>query len=480
MTFTSLVFALFLAGVFLLHWARPHRRWQNGVLLGASYAFYGWWDGRFAGLMLGASLMDYLLGRAIAAAPDRGRRRALLGVSLAANLGLLGFFKYSNFFADSAAVLLGSLGWNLGTSTLHILLPVGISFYTFQTLSYTVDIYRGQFAPRRDVVEYLAFVSFFPQLVAGPIERATHLLPQFGKARAFAADTAVAGCRLVLWGLVKKMLVADPLGTVVDGILGRSGTASAPEVLLATVGFGFQIYGDFSGYSDMAAGLGRLFGIELSRNFAFPYFARSLPEFWRRWHISLSSWFKDYVYIPLGGKRGRPAETARNLLLTLLLSGLWHGAAWHFVAWGAWHGLGLAAVQAWRARRPGPGPAPRDEPTGRDLPALLATGAFVSGGWVWFRAADLGEALHLFAVLLLGWTEPGVPGLAGLLLRQHAPVLAGTALMLAVEWLGRRRWDPIAWERLPGPARWAGYTAAFWLLLALGTRRTAEFIYFQF
>ncbi|MFM7101409.1 MAG: MBOAT family O-acyltransferase, partial [Verrucomicrobiota bacterium] len=279
MTFTSLVFALFLAGVFVLHWAAPQRRWQNAVLLGGSYVFYGWWDWRFAGLMLGASLLDYCLGRAIAAAPSGGRRRALLGLSLAANLGLLGFFKYFNFFADSAAVLLGSLGGNLGTSTLQIVLPVGISFYTFQTLSYTVDIYRGQFAPRRDVVEYLAFVSFFPQLVAGPIELATHLLPQFGKTRVFAADAAVAGCRLVLWGLVKKMLVADHLGLVVDEIFGRSRSATAPEVLLATVGFGFQIYGDFSGYSDIAAGLGRLFGIELSRNFAFPYFARSLPEF---------------------------------------------------------------------------------------------------------------------------------------------------------------------------------------------------------
>lgn len=478
MTFTSLVFGLFLAGVFALHWALPRRRWQNGVLLAGSYVFYGWWDWRFAGLMLGASLMDYVLGRAIAAAPTRRRRKALLGVSLAANLGLLGFFKYFNFFADSAALLLGSLGWNVGTSTLHIILPVGISFYTFQTLSYTVDIYRGEFEPSRDVIEYLAFVSFFPQLVAGPIERAAHLLPQFAKARVFAAGAAVAGCRLILWGLVKKMLVADNLGPVVDGIFGRTATATAPELLLATVGFGFQVYGDFSGYSDMAAGLGRLFGIELSRNFAFPYFARSLPEFWRRWHISLSSWFRDYVYIPLGGNRGRTAETARNILLTLVLSGLWHGAAWHFVAWGLWHGLGLAAAHAWRLRRGAPGAG--SPSTARDLPAMLGTFAFVTAGWIWFRAADPGEALHIFRGLATGWVEPGTLATTTMLLGQHAAVLVGTLLMVGTEWLGRRRWDPVAWERLPRPARWAGYTAVFWLLLALGTRRTAEFIYFQF
>ncbi len=477
MSFASLTFFLFLPLVFAAHWAGRGRRWQNAVLLLASYLFYAWWDWRFCGLMLTASLSDWAVGRALGRTRAPGKRRLLLGVSLLVDLGLLGFFKYFNFFADSLALALAAAGVEINTSSLNLVLPVGISFYTFQTLSYTLDIYGGRQRPHRGLLEYLAFVSFFPQLVAGPIERARELLPQFCRRRTFSPAWAVSGCRLILWGLAKKLLLADHLGTVVDAVYVRADTAGAAELALATLAFAFQIYADFAAYSDIAAGVGRLFGIRLTRNFALPYFAPNLAEFWRRWHVTLSRWFRDYVYIPLGGSRVPWPRHLANLMATFLLSGLWHGAAWHFVAWGGWHGLGVVVAHLWRERR-----RRRGEIADRPWTRALSGGAtflFVSAGWVWFRAASVDEAARILGRIAAGAFNPAVWAGLGPALAQNAAWLAGLGGFVLIEWLGRARWNPLAWERLPRPARWAGYTALLWAILLWGGRST-EFIYFQF
>ncbi|MGZ8938621.1 MAG: MBOAT family O-acyltransferase, partial [Limisphaerales bacterium] len=300
----------------------------------SSYVFYGWWDWRFCFLMLASSLIDYFAGNAIHRSTSPRARRTFLYFAITANLTFLGVFKYFHFFTDSLVIALAAVGLELNTTTFSIILPVGISFYTFQTLSYTIDIYRRQFAPQKSLLDYLCFVSFFPQLVAGPIERAAHLLPQFQTPRSFSDADARAGLRLILWGLMKKMLVADNIGPIVDEAFNAPSGVFGSVLLLATVLFAFQIYCDFSAYSDIAAGTAKLFGIRLMRNFAYPYFSQSLTEFWRRWHISLSTWFRDYVYFPLGGNRVAPSLVYRNLLIICVVSGLWHGAAWTFVIWG--------------------------------------------------------------------------------------------------------------------------------------------------
>jgi len=485
MSFASIPFFVFLPLVFFLHYARPGRRWQNGVLLGASYFFYGWWDYRFCFLMGASSLVDYYAGLWIDLEPDLARRKRILVAALGANLAVLGVFKYFNFFADSLAIVASTLGLDLNLTTLRILLPVGISFYTFQTMSYTIDIYRGKFRPRHDVIEYLAFVSFFPQLVAGPIERATSLLPQFHTARAFSPADAREGGRLILWGLAKKMVLADNLGALVNNAYTAPAAVTAAELALATVAFAFQIYCDFSAYSDIAVGTAKLFGIRLTRNFAYPYFSQSISEFWRRWHISLSSWLRDYVFFPLGGSRAAPPRVARNLLLTALVSGLWHGAAWHFVLWGALHGTYLVAG---RMLRKGGRKAEHPETPGGErlipgLPTLLRMGftfLLVCLGWVLFRADNLGDAALIYQRIALGLLTPefytGLVSVAA----QDRLTLIPLALFVGVEWISRRNWNALAVIRAPGFVRWATYTALFWAVVILGTRRTEEFIYFRF
>lgn len=410
-------------------------------------------------------------------------RRFFLGISLVGNLGLLGFFKYYNFFADSLALLLAAGGLDVNTSTLHIILPVGISFYTFQTLSYAIDIYRGEFQPRRDLLEYLTFVSFFPQLVAGPIERASHLLPQFSKARFFSHESAVDGCRLILWGLVKKMIVADNLGTLADAAFAGAGQASAAQLAVGTICFAFQIYGDFSGYSDIAVGVARLFGIELMRNFAYPYFSQSLAEFWRRWHISLSSWFRDYVFIPMGGSRGSPGQTAMNLFVTMVLSGLWHGAAWHYVMWGAFHGVLLVGSRWVRGRRPvapetpgGPGVLPEAVAVLR----MARTFGLVCLGWIFFRAESLTEGMDICGRIAVGLFGVNFYVDLAQMCAMHAGLLGVLSVFVAVEWSGRMEWNPVRIRRWPQMCRWTLYTAIGWIILLAGTRRASEFIYFQF
>lgn len=480
MSFASATFFLFLALVFALHWLARGARAQNAVLVAASFVFYGWWDWRFCGLLAGSALVDYHVGRALHAAPPGPRRRLLLAASLGFNLGVLGVFKYLGFFADSLQLALAGVGIEAGWTLPHLILPLGISFYTFQTLSYTLDIWRGRLAPRRDLLAYLSFVTFFPQLVAGPIERAAHLLPQFLAARKFDRARAESGCRLILWGLAKKMLLADNLGAVVDQVYAVPGAASPAALAWATVFFAFQIYGDFSGYSDIAAGTARLFGIELMRNFHLPYFSQSVTEFWRRWHVSMSTWFRDYVYIPLGGGRG--GHTARSLLLTTLASGLWHGAAWHFVAWGLLHGLFLLAERRLGARGPlpetpgGEGRRPGWRATGR----MLRTFLLVNVAWAAFRVPDTGDLLLVYAAWARGLVTPAAWAEAWRLALGHAWLVAGCGALLAAEWLARRRWDVLELPRWPAWTRWLLYTVMVWAVLVFGTRRTAEFIYFQF
>ena len=485
MSFVSLVFWLFLPLVFALHYACPRRQWQNVVLLAVSYVFYGWWDYRFCALMLFSSLVDYAVGLAIYRSRNPKIRKALLATGVLVGLGVLGFFKYFNFFADSLAILLSTVGIDINTSSFIFILPAGISFYTFQTLSYTIDVYRRKLEPTKDVCAYLTFVAFFPHLVAGPIQRATHLLPQFLDRRRFSFEDAREGCRFILWGLMKKLVLADNLAQIVNDAYAAPPITPGGELFLATVLFGFQIYCDFSAYSDLATGLAKLFGIHFTRNFAYPYFSQSPSEFWRRWHISLSSWFRDYVFVPLGGSRGSERKTTRNLFLTALLSGLWHGASWNFVVWGGLHGLYLATARSmgWRTK-----PATPDEPPAgpRLIPGpaillrVLATFLLVNAAWVLFRAGNLTNSIQIYRKIGSGLVTSAFYETLFQVVAQHAHVVCLLTAFVAAEWVGRAKWNMLAVRAAPIMVRWLVYTLLFWLLMCFSAPTTEEFIYFQF
>jgi len=343
MLFNSIDFAVFLPIVFILYWfvTGKNLRLQNLLIVAASYVFYGWWDWRFLSLIIISSISDFIIGLQISKSKSNSFRKTLLITSLAINLGILGFFKYFNFFIESLAEILMLFQIPLNLSTINIILPVGISFYTFQTLSYTIDIYRSKLEPTKDIISFFAFVSFFPQLVAGPIERASNLLKQFHDNKTFGYNACVTGLRLALWGFFKKIVIADNFGVLADNIFNQSQPISGLEVLIGALFFGIQIYADFSGYSDIAIGIARMLGFNLMTNFRTPYFAESFTEFWHRWHISLSTWFRDYVYFPLGGNQKGLVRTNVNLFITFLLSGLWHGANITFLIWGSLHGIML-------------------------------------------------------------------------------------------------------------------------------------------
>lgn len=336
MLFNSIDFAIFLPIVFFLYWffSKKSLRLQNLLIGVSSYIFYGWWDYRFLFLIFFSTCIDYFIGIFIYNEKDRTKKKYFLWVSILVNLGFLGFFKYYNFFLENFVNAFTFLGRDINSNSLNIILPVGISFYTFQTLSYSIDIYRNKLKPTQDFVAFSAFVSFFPQLVAGPIERATNLLPQFYVKRDFDYNKAIDGLRQILWGLVKKVVIADNCAEYANLIFDNSSSYSGSTLFLGGVFFAFQIYGDFSGYSDIAIGTSRLFGFNLMRNFSYPYFSRDIAEFWRRWHISLSTWFRDYLYIPLGGSKGNLGFKIRNTFIIFLVSGFWHGANWTFVFWG--------------------------------------------------------------------------------------------------------------------------------------------------
>jgi len=471
MLFNSGVFLQFFAAFLLLYYlVRNHLAARNLLIVLASYLFYGWWDYRFLSLLVLTSLLDYGVGRALDQSTDPRRRRAWLALSLTGNLGLLGFCKYYNFFIDSASVLLTHLGFHVEPRTLNLILPVGISFYTFQSLSYAVDVYRREIPATRDLVNFLAYVSFFPQLVAGPIERARHLLPQFAATRVITRERLVEGVWLMIWGLFKKVVVADNLAPLVELVFDHP-HPTGPLVVLGTVAFAFQIYGDFSGYSDIARGLATVLGFDLMVNFNLPYGAASPREFWRRWHISLSTWLRDYLYVSLGGNRRGLWRTRLNLLLTMVLGGLWHGAAWNFVLWGLWHGLGLMLTRP--AQAANPSGSARTARAGWRWSAWAGTMLLVLYGWLLFRAGSLGQILDLTTALAL-WSWPDWGGSYALNL------VAFTLPLILVQIWQARTGDLLA------PVRWPTWGRALLqgvLLLAIVVwwrKEAAPFIYFQF
>jgi len=485
--FGSATFLLFLGLVFIGYW-NLSRRNQNILLVAASYTFYGWWDYRFTFLMLFSTVVDFLCSLAIAHATEDRRKRFFLAVSITSNLGLLGFFKYFNFFQDSLLACLSYFGWELHPMMISIILPVGISFYTFQTMSYTIDVYRSELSPTRSFVDYLAYVSFFPQLVAGPIERGKQLLPQFQEKRSFSREIAVDGCELILWGLFKKLAVASNLALIADGLFGSLETGTGPLFWIATVAFAFQIYCDFSAYSDIAIGTAKLFGIRLMRNFAYPYFAQSLSEFWRRWHISLSTWFRDYVYIPMGGGRVSYGHRLFNVLFVFMLSGLWHGASWNFIIWGFIHGAVLVLESALSKTKPlGIDTSPagtRLFPSSKVVWNIARTFLVTLIAWVFFRITSFSDAIYVLHKMFFDWQSLSsvIHDLRGRDLRDY--LLHGTialAVMCVVEWLTRSYSHPFGriteWSRA---ARWAVFTFVIWSTLYLMPSVVGEFIYFQF
>jgi D-alanyl-lipoteichoic acid acyltransferase DltB (MBOAT superfamily) len=483
--FNSLDFAVFLPIVFAAYWLAG--RWGNGaqnlVTIAASYFFYAWWDWRFLSLIAVSSLTDYLVGLGFARVEQARTRRLLLVISLTVNLGLLGFFKYFGFFVEAFTDAFSLVGRPIDGWTLNIVLPVGISFYTFQTLSYTIDVYRRRVQPTRDLSAFFAYVSFFPQLVAGPIERASTLLPQFFSRRTFDQTAARGGLRQMLWGLFKKVVIADTAGVIVASVFASPESRSGWVLLLGVVLFSFQIYGDFSGYSDIAIGCARLFGISLRRNFAYPYFSRDIPEFWRRWHISLSTWFRDYLYIPIGGNRGSRWKRFRNVIVVFTVSGLWHGADWTFVVWGLIHGLlFLPSFLRRRHRRHLDVVADgRLLPKPLDLLRMTVTFALVSLAWIPFRADGFGHALvYAERLVTTVFSTGSVTDLGRFLAATEWSVLVFVALMIVMEWWRRRRNHGLEIDEVPVGLRWTIYLALLLIIIIFGRFERVEFIYFQF
>ena len=396
MLFNSLDFAIFLPIVFLLYWfvAQKNLKLQNALIVVASYVFYGWWDWRFLSLIIFSTVVDYLIGQRLRTEDKQSKRKVLLWTSIIVNLGFLGFFKYYNFFLENFVDAFSLFGMQINANSLNIILPVGISFYTFQTLSYTIDVYRKKLEPTKDFMAFSAFVCFFPQLVAGPIERATNLLPQFYKKRTFEYHKAVDGMRQILWGLFKKIVIADNCAEFANQIFNNSIDYSGSTLLLGAIFFTFQIYCDFSGYSDIAIGTSRLFGFDLKQNFATPYFSRDIAEFWRRWHISLSTWFRDYLYIPLGGSRGGTWMKVRNTFAIFLVSGFWHGANWTFVIWGALNAIYFLPLLLTNNNRKNLGIVAEGKlfPSFRELFAMLTTFGLTVFAWIFFRAENVSHA----------------------------------------------------------------------------------------
>ena len=480
MLFNSVEFAVFVPVVFVLYWFVTSKsiKLQNVLLLVASYIFYGWWDWRFLFLIAFSSLVDFLVGVNMAKSETPNPRKALLLISITTNIGLLGFFKYYNFFIESLVDSFTLLGNQLGIDTLRIILPVGISFYTFQTLSYSIDIYRKRIEPTRDIVAFFSFVSFFPQLVAGPIERASHLLPQFLSERKFNYDQATDGMRQILWGLFKKVVIADNCAELVNDIFANSADHSGSTLLLGAILFAFQIYGDFSGYSDMAIGTARLFGFDLMQNFAYPYFSRDIAEFWRRWHISLSTWFRDYVYIPLGGSRGTTGMRIRNTFVIFLVSGLWHGANWTFVVWGFVHACYFLPLLLTRRNRNYVGPIAEGRvlPTLKEVWQISSTFLITTLAWVFFRA----ENIHHAYTYITGIFTESLVSVPQVFPKRFLLLLVVFTL---VEWLQKNKLYAFEIKSVIASkyARWGAYYAMILAIFLMGNfDSNYEFIYFQF
>lgn len=476
MLFDSFDFAIFLPIVFIGYWllVRKEIRLQNLFILVASYVFYGWWDVRFLALFTISTLVDFWVGKSLYAVSSSTKRKALLWTSIGVNLGLLFFFKYSNFFIESFTDTFTFFGYAIGWSGLDIVLPVGISFYTFQTMSYTIDIYRGKIKPTKDLIAFSAFVSFFPQLVAGPIERATNLLPQFFKKREFNESQAVDGLRQILWGLFKKMVIADNCAVFVNKVFDNYTDHSGSTLLLASCFFFIQVYGDFSGYSDIAIGTGKLFGFSLTRNFAFPLFATRITEFWQRWHISLTTWCRDYIYIPLGGNRKGKWRQFFNTLMTFSVMGLWHGAQWTYVIWGVLNALyflpGMFLKKTISLRTP-----KIIQQTGLDkVFGMVTVFLAVAVSLVFFRSPDLESSLLYFQGIFSSSfiDAPQLP---------ETEVLALLAAFFVVEWLQRNKQHTLEFDKSQQSTllRWSVYLLTAFLINWYGYI-PKEFIYFQF
>jgi len=478
MLFNSIDFAIFLPIVFILYWfiTNKNLKLQNLLIVLASYLFYGWWDWRFLSLILFSTIVDFLVGLMLSKEENETKRKALLWTSILVNLGFLGFFKYYNFFIENFTTAFSFFGNEIQPNSLNIILPVGISFYTFQTLSYSIDVYRKKLEPTKDFIAFSAFVSFFPQLVAGPIERATNLLPQFYKKRTFEYSKAADGMRQILWGLFKKIVIADNCAEYANIIFNNSSDYSGSTLVLGAIFFTFQIYGDFSGYSDIAIGTSRLFGFNLKQNFAFPYFSRDIAEFWRRWHISLSTWFRDYLYIPLGGSRGSKWMNIRNIFIIFIVSGFWHGANWTFIVWGGLNALYFLPLLVFKKNRQHLDIVAKGKylPTFKEFFQILITFGLTVFAWIFFRAENIGHAFSYISEIFSSsiFSIPGFKNYTTLFL---------ILIFIIIEWIGREQEYAIARLSLlkHQVIRYAFYYAIIFIIFWFGGKQQ-EFIYFQF
>lgn len=481
MLFNSIDFAVFLPLVFCLYWVIGNIKTQNLFIVIASYIFYGWWDARFLWLLLLSSLIDFVLAIQLNRVHGKRQRKILLLLSIISNLGILAFFKYYNFFLDNFIEAFRFFGNPIALNRLDIILPVGISFYTFQTMSYTIDVYRNKMAATKDFIAFAGYVSFFPQLVAGPIERAVHLLPQFLKKRTFEYNSAITGSKQILWGFFKKLVIADNCAVLADPIFDNYSAYPGNMLLLGAFLFTFQIYCDFSGYSDIALGVSRLFGFDLMKNFAYPYFSRDIAEFWRRWHISLSTWFRDYLYIPLGGNKGVFWKRIRNIFLVFLISGFWHGANWTFIIWGLLHAFLFMFLYIQGKSKNHFDIVAKDHfmPSWQELFQMCFTFFSVMLLWIFFRADSLSTAVSIFGKIF------SFELLAKSNLEQRGLIFLVCILLvffILIEWMGRRDSFPIEtlFTHRPKLVKWSFYALLVSMIGMFMHTGGSPFIYFQF
>ncbi|MCI1778527.1 MAG: MBOAT family protein [Bacteroidales bacterium] len=483
MLFNSIDFAFFLPVVFTLYWLLSNKKLklQNLLVVIASYVFYGWWDWRFLFLMFFSTIVDYSVGLGLMNQEKQKKRKLLLFISILTNLGLLGFFKYYNFFIENFCTAFTLLGMPIkNVHTLNIVLPLGISFYTFQTLSYSIDVYRRNLKPTKDFIAFAGFVSFFPQLVAGPIEKASHLLPQFLKKRSLDYSKASDGMRQILWGLFKKVVIADNCAVFVDNIFANNPTFNGSSLAAGAILFSIQVYCDFSGYSDIAIGTARLFGFELMQNFAFPFFSRNIAEFYRRWHISLFKWFKDYVYIPLGGNRCSKFKHIRNVFIVFIICGLWHGAGWTYLMWGVISSIYFLPLLLGRKKKKYTDIVAKDKvfPSIKEVISMFSTFCLFTFSCIFLRAENINQAFSYIKGLLSTsfFEKPGFGG--GEKLREIIPIII---VFFIIEWIGRKNKYAIETFGLkwPRPLRWTFYTAIIIISMLLAGEGK-QFVYFQF
>lgn len=478
MLFNSFQFLIFLPIVFTIYWWVNNKRLQlqNFVLLLASYFFYGCWDWHFLFLLLFSTAVDYFTGLKMYEAKNKSNKKFWFWLSIIINIGFLGVFKYYNFFADSFAEALTGLGIQANFWTLQIALPVGISFYTFHGLSYVIDIYKGRIEPERNIITYSLFVSYFPLLVAGPIERATHLLPQIKKKRFFDYSKAIDGVHQIIWGLFKKVVIADNCALYANNIFDNYQSMNSLSLVLGVVYFSFQIYGDFSGYSDIALGTSKLFGIDLLRNFNYPYFSRDIAEFWRRWHISLSSWFRDYLYIPLGGSKGGMIMKIRNTFIIFLVSGFWHGANWTFIVWGALHAVYFLPLLITQNNRNNIDSVAKGKslPTLKEFFSMLLTFSLTAFAWIFFRAKTVSEACAYIEDIFKFDLKGGIQFLG--FERYSIELLLLLLFFMIIEWNSRENDHPFKGKYVN-----LKITLIILLIVVLGVFSSpSDFIYFQF